>query len=285
MPDSPAKRRVFILGNPDKPDVRSALDDVRALVDTEATLAGSELSLDGQVARDAGADFAIVLGGDGTLLAVARSLGDRQIPLLGVNFGKLGFLAEFTVDELKANFKTVLTDTQYVSERLMLTASVQRGGECCFHSLAVNDCVVHAGPPFRVIELGLAIDDADLTTIGGDGLIVCTPVGSTAHNLSAGGPIVQGRVSGITITPLCAHSLTHRPLVVEQDSRISISVRRANQGTSLIVDGQVGASLSDGDRIDIRRSDSTFLLVRNPTYPKWSRLVTKLRWGQSPNYG
>lgn len=282
MPDAPAKESVFILGNPEKPGVQAAIDDVRSFAESRCTIVGTAMGLDGRGALEAGADLIVVIGGDGTLLAVSRSLGAHQIPLLGVNFGKLGFLAEFGVDDLKANLSQVLRDGKLVSEHMILDLAVHRGSKRCFQSLAVNDCVVHAGPPYRLIELAVRINDIHLTKIGGDGLIVCTPVGSTAHNLSAGGPIMQGGVLGIALTPLCAHSLTHRPLVVEHGATIEIVVERANVGTTVTVDGQAQGSLQMGDRITIKRFDSNFLLVRNPSHSPWHGLVTKLRWGQPP---
>lgn len=276
-----ASRRVFILGNPDKPGVHEALKDVRSFAEAHCEVAGAALGFEGGSAIDAGADLLVVLGGDGTLLAVSRSLGENQIPLVGVNFGKLGYLAEFTVDELKTHFDAILKNGDLISERMILQLRVMRGDKCRFDSLAVNDCVVHAGPPFRLIQMSVNLNGVHLTSFGSDGLIVCTPVGSTAHNLSAGGPILQGAVMGIALTPLCAHSLTLRPLVVEDQAEIEIVIRKANPGTTVLVDGQVSAALSEEDRVVIRRSESTFKLVRNPAYPKWHSLVTKLRWGQA----
>jgi NAD+ kinase len=244
---------------------------------------GTALALDGRAAVDAGADLIVVIGGDGTLLAVSRSLGSQQIPLVGLNFGKLGFLAEFTMDQFRANLDTVLANGRYVSESMILRLSVHRGRAVLFESLAINDCVVQGGFPFRVVGLAVRIGGVHLTSIEGDGLIVCTPVGSTAHNLSAGGPIMQVGVRAIALTPLCPHSLTHRPLVVEHHAKIEIVVERANEGTRVTVDGQLGCPLSNGDRIAIERYGTNMLLVRNPAAPKWHSLVTKMHWGQPPS--
>ena len=257
---------------------------MRSFAQSRCDVVGSGLSLDGSDAVSGRAERIIVLGGDGTLLAVSRSLGTRQTPLVGVNFGKLGFLAEFSIDELKAHFDAVLRNVDLVRERMILQLRVMRDNKLCFESLAVNDCVVHAGPPFRVIDLAVQINDVHLTNIAGDGLIVSTPVGSTAHNLSAGGPLMQGAVMGIVLCPLCPHSLTHRPLVVEHEAQIEITVQQANVGTTALVDGQVSFPLQAGDRLAIKRFSSNFNLVRNPAYPEWHGLVTKLRWGQSPSY-
>ncbi len=284
MSDSSLSRRLFILGNADKPELVGAIEEVREFAESHCTVVGTALGFDGQAALDAGADLMVVLGGDGTILAVSRSLGHRQIPLIGINFGKLGFIAEFTLAEFRKNFQTLLRDANYVSERMILDITVHRDGEVTFESIAVNDCVVRAGPPFRMIELTVSIDGNHLTTVAGDGFIVCTPVGSTAHNLSAGGPIIQGGVMGIALTPICPHSLSHQPLVVEHEATIEIAVTRPNEGASVMVDGQLGERLEPDDRITIRRFDTNMLLVRNPSYPKWHRLVTKLHWGIPPSY-
>ncbi len=283
MPEATAKRRVFILGNPDKAVVHDAIGQVRAFAEKYCEVVGAATGLDAAVALDAGAEFIIVLGGDGTILAVSRSLAERQIPLVGVNFGKLGYLAEFNIDELEAHLKVLLRDDTLVSERAILECCVLRDEVPCFDSLAVNDCVIQAGPPFRVIDMAVRINGDHLTTIVGDGLIVCTPMGSTAHNLSAGGPILQGGVLGIALTPLSPHSLTHRPLVVEYLAEIEIEVQRANHGTAVLFDGQVTFSLRAGDRIRVQRFPACLKLVRNPANPKWHGLVTKLHWGQSPS--
>ena len=275
-------RRVFILGNPDKPKVVEAFENLRSFAATRCHLVGSELSLDGTVAAEAGAGKIIVLGGDGTILGVARSLGNRQMPLIGVNLGKLGFMAEFTVDELCDQFTRAVTDDTLIGQRMILHAGVHRIGATRFESPCINDCVVRAGPPFRMISLSLAVGGRHMTQVVGDGLIVCTPSGSTGHNLSAGGPLVQPGVKAIVITPLAAHSLTHRPLVVERHSEIEITVDQANEGTTAIIDGQVSFPLLVGDTIVIKKHEAHFQIVHNPLYAKWHKLVTKLSWGQSP---
>ncbi len=275
-------RRIFILGNPNKPEVASVFDKIRQFAAPRCHLVGAELSLDGQRALEAGAGKIIVLGGDGTLLGVSRSLGDHQVPLIGVNLGKLGFLAEFTIEELEEQFDRVVTDDTLIDQRMLLRVVVRRLRTTRFESLSVNDCVVQAGPPFRMITLSVAVNGMELTEVSGDGLIVCTPSGSTGHNLSAGGPIVQAGVKAIVLTPLSPHSLTHRPLVVERRSEIEITARRINRGTTVIVDGQVSYELVDGDSISIKRFDTNLQIVRNPQHAAWHNLVTKMRWGQPP---
>lgn len=280
-----ANRRVFLLANPNKADAFVTLEEVRAFADQRCHVVGCHPGLDGGAAIASGADRIIVLGGDGTLIGVARSLGSNHIPLIGVNVGKLGFLTEFSVDEFKQCFDRAVSDDTIVGRRAVLQVSVVRDGQTPEANLAINDCVIHSGPPFRIVRLGVSIDDDHLTEVAGDGLIVCTPSGSTGHNLSAGGPIMQPGVDAIVLTPLCAHSLTHRPLVIERQSVIRIVAREVNEGTTAIIDGQVSCPLRSGDCMTIRRFESDFLVVHNPLYARWHNLTTKLHWGQAPNCG
>jgi NAD+ kinase len=225
-------------------------------------------------------DRLFVLGGDGTLLSVARGLGDRQVPIVGVNFGKLGFLAEFTYEDLVGQLDAVLNDESIVIRRMILDSTIRCGSGQATQSLAVNDCVVHAGPPFRMIEMSISVDGDHLTNVRGDGLVLATPTGSTAHNLSVGGPIVQPETRAIVLSPISPHSLTHRPLVVAGDSTIEVVTRAANFGTTVAIDGQVSFPMKAGDQLIVRRWPRDFQLVRNPGQAKWYTLITKLKWGQ-----
>lgn len=284
LSNRPSTRRIFLLSNPDKPDAAAALEDLRMFADPQCNVVGTSLGLDGTKAVKAGAERVVILGGDGTLIGVARSLGANQVPLIGVNVGKLGFLAEFSVDELKSVFAQAIGDDSIISHRTVLQITVQHDGGLRDTSLAINDCVIQAGPPFRIVRLDISINEEHLSNVGGDGLIVCTPSGSTAHNLSAGGPIMQPGVDAIILTPLSPHSLTHKPLVIERESVIEIVADEVNEGTTAIIDGQVSFPLKASDRLTIRRFDSDFLLVHNPLYAKWHNLVTKLHWGRAPNF-
>ena len=260
-----------------------ALEQVRSFAQSRCKIIREISSHDGYDIPPSDADRAIVLGGDGTLLGVARSLGERQVPLIGVNAGKLGFLAEFSVDELKAEFDRALRDDALISARMMLHVEIQRDQQPIASSAAVNDCVIHAGPPFRMITLEVFIDGERLSAMTGDGLIVSTPNGSTAHNLSVGGPIMQSDIAAMILTPLAPHSLTHKPLVVDQTSTFEIRAQAVNEGTTTIVDGQVQYALQAGDRVIVRRFAKNFLLVRNPRYRPWHKLVSKLHWGIPPS--
>jgi NAD+ kinase len=275
-----ARRRVYILGNPDKAEVPEALDRIRTMVSAHAELVGATLAVDPSAAVAAGAEFLLVLGGDGTLLAVARALGERQIPLIGVNFGKLGFLTQFDDAHIETYLPRLLDDPSLIAERTMLDVQVVReGGQSAYRSVCVNDCVIHAGPPFRMIELDLELDGFDLTRVRGDGLIICTPTGSTAHNMSAGGPLLLADVAGIVLTPLNPHSFSHRPLVISASNRLRIKTVQVNSGTTVILDGQATTPLTGGDCLLVRENPTRWKLVRNPAWPSWNSLISKLRWG------
>ena len=284
MTASATNNRIYLLANPAKSEAATALKQLQLMVETRATLVGLSEGLDGTPAVSAGANRIIVLGGDGTLIGAARSLGRNQIALIGVNVGKLGFLAEFSIDELERCFDQAVSDDALVGRRRILHVSIARNGGDAETFLAINDCVIQAGPPFRIIRLGVSINDSHLTDLAGDGVIVCTPSGSTAHNLSAGGPIMQPGVDAIVLTPLCPHSLTHRPLVIECDATIEIEALDVNEGTTVIVDGQVSCPVRPGDRITVRRFESDFLLVHNPLHKPWHNLTSKLHWGRAPSY-
>ncbi len=285
MAVSKSASRVFILGNPDKPEVPTAIHEVSEFVSQRAELVGAELGLDTTPAIEGGADYLIVLGGDGTILSVARALNHNQIPLIGVNFGKLGFLTQFTVRQLKEHFDKVVNDGDLVTERTMLEVRIVRSnGEVCYRGPCVNDCVIHAGPPFRVIYLMIKLNGRKLTKVGGDGLIICTPTGSTAHNLSAGGPLLMSDVDSIVLTPLNPHSLTHAPIVIDSASQLTIEADQVNEGTTALMDGQVSCALRAGDKVHISETPYRCRIIRNPEHPQWHNLVTKLRWGRPPRH-
>lgn len=274
-----SKPAIFIIGNEKKPQVRTALQRITQGIDGRANLVGTALGVHPEELSELQADFVIVLGGDGTILAAARALGQQALPIIGVNLGKLGFLAEFSIDELIVQFDKVVADPELIAERMVL--EVHQHGET---SLAINDACMIAGPPFRMIELECYINGEQLTRMSGDGLILSTPTGSTAYNMSAGGPILLPTVRAIVVTPIAPHSLSLTPIVVDCDSTIEIKMTRVNEGTSLLIDGQLSSKLEQGDVIRVRRYEQVFRLVHNPRYAHWHTLVTKLRWGQSPSY-
>ncbi len=286
-------RSVLLLVNPDKPDAKSAVADVRRIIGKHAKVVGeSDARVGAPPPETSGADLIVVLGGDGTLLSQARRCAGLGLPLLGVNFGKLGFLAEFDLDSLREQAATLFGDARLQERTVgLLNADVTARGqtEPKFTASAVNECVVTAGPPFRTITMSITIDGEGGPSLSGDGVIVSTATGSTAYNVSAGGPIVAPDVAAMVITPIAAHSLAFRPIVVSDRAKIELTMDRTNRGgtiatagTMLVLDGQLGAPLSEGDRIAISMDDRPVRFVRNAKAGYWGRLTEKMRWGEAP---
>ena len=288
--------RLFIVANTAKPLVRPALLELLPWLRERVEVVGIDEDFNGDWSKLA-ADVILVLGGDGTLLAVARKLAGRQIPVMGINFGRLGFLADFTPEQFKPRFEEMLRSGLVISRRSMLEASVLPDGlpgrftdaaEVAkarrFYATALNDAVVTAGSPFRMIELELNADSETGVRYSGDGVIVATASGSTAYNVSAGGPIISPNVDAMCITPICPHSLSFRPVVLAMTSTIMITATRVNPGTTLICDGQTHTELRAGERIVIRRNPDDVLMVDNPDTKEWHVLAEKLQWGVGPKY-
>ncbi len=225
-----------------------------------------------------GAQLLIVLGGDGTLLAAARAMLGRGIPLLAVNLGNLGFLTAITVEELYPQLERVLRGDFSVSRRRMLHVELWRDGRMRGAYEALNDLCVAKAEIARMIDLDLFIDNQAVCVYKADGLIVSTPTGSTAYSLSAGGPIIFPAVTAHCITPICPHTLTHRPVIVPDDRTIKVVLRSTNT-TYLTVDGQAGELLAEGDEIICRRSDHTVDLIRQAGMMFFDVLREKLKWG------
>jgi NAD+ kinase len=226
------------------------------------------------------ADFIIVLGGDGTMLSVARLVGDKGIPILGVNIGGLGFLTAVQEGELYDVLKKIIAGECSVEERIMLTACVIRHSECISEYTVVNDVVVNKGALARVIDLETFIDQDYVATFKADGLIVSTPTGSTAYALSAGGPILYPTLNSIILAPICPHTLTNRPIVLPDSVTVQIVLRSRNEDVFLTIDGQVGFSLKQNDTVEVNKSrhKARFFLPCERDYFKILR--TKLKWGE-----
>jgi NAD+ kinase len=216
---------------------------------------------------------------------------------MGVNFGRLGFLAGFTPDSLQESLVALLAGKLPVRPTMMIEASVLGADVHCpvrdnaevarhrrFVATALNDAVVTAGPPFNMIELALSADSESGVRYFGDGVIVSTPSGSTAYNVSAGGPIISPNVDALCITPICPHSLSFRPVVISPQSTVLITAAKVNEGTTLFCDGQESTQLKAGERVVVRRSTDDALLIENPEAREWETLAEKLHWAVSPRY-
>ena len=224
-------------------------------------------------------DLMVVLGGDGTLLAVARDMGKSTVPILGVNLGQLGFLAEVAPEEQADTLGRVLAGDYETVERMRLEVRAERDGRELARYLALNDAVITRSELSRMIDLEMLADGAPVTTYHGDGLIVSTPTGSTAYTLSAGGPILLPGSRVFVLTPICPHTLTQRPIVLPEASRLEIQVFPREGHAQLTVDGQTGLTLEGGDRILVAASERPVHFVVDPSRSRFDVLRTKLGWG------
>ncbi len=287
---------LFVVAKVDKPRVRTALEQLLPWLETRCKVTGVETEHTFDL-TEVTADLIVVMGGDGTLLSAARRLHGRQVPVLGINFGRLGFLAAFTLEQFMGAFDEIAAGKLLISRRMTLEASVVAGTAECelsdpksvaihrrFVATALNDAVITAGPPFRMTELELGEGGQTFVKYFGDGVIVSTPSGSTAYNVSAGGPIVSPSVGAFCVTPICPHSLSFRPVLVSSESTLLIRAARVNAGTTLFCDGQASTTLHAQDRVVIRRNPSDVLLVENPLVGTWQALADKLRWAAAPQY-
>ena len=290
--------RIALAANLDKADAVTA---ARVLLETLSNQAGAQhdVRLLPAITSDAfdafDPDILILLGGDGTILQAARLVKNMRTALVGINFGKLGYLASFTMDEFRTQWPTILAGKLKYSERLMLESTIYQAPDIMhhtvgpgeseqpiFHGVALNDVVVNAGVPFRMVQLTITIDGHDSTTFRGDGLIVATSSGSTGYNLSAGGPLISPDLHAIVITPICPHSLSFRPVVVSEATEIRITPLRVNTGTHVSFDGQISRPLLAGQYVMVRRAKKPLRLVENPAMSHWGMLASKLHWAQSP---
>lgn len=225
-------------------------------------------------------DLIIVLGGDGTLISVARQVNDLRVPILGVNLGSLGFLTEITRQELPVMLEAVLDGQYEISDRMMLNVDILRGGESVATHTLLNDLVINKGTLARIIDMETWVDGNYLTTFKADGLIISTPTGSTGYNLAAGGPIIYPGINSLVITPICPHMLTNRPLIVPSSSVVAIDVSFADDVVYFTGDGQIGDNLEAGDRVEVRQSAARTHLIKSPTRDYFEILRTKLSWGE-----
>jgi NAD+ kinase len=225
----------------------------------------------------------LVLGGDGTLLSMADCIGEAEldIPILGVNFGSLGFLTEVTLPELYPSLEAALAGDAPVEARLMLRSTALREGSTFRSHIALNDVVITKAARARMIDLSVSVGDEFVTRVKADGLIVATPTGSTAYSLAAGGPIVQPNVDAIILTPIAPHTLTNRPIVIPASSPVRVQPLMDDRDEVFVTfDGQAGFQLRAGDEIRVCRADAPLRLIRPSTRSYFEVLRQKLKWGE-----
>ena len=283
-------KRVLLIANHDKPQVAEALRTFRPwLADRAEILADLDTGTEQPIDRP-DAEMAIVLGGDGTIAGLARRVCDLEIPVVGVNFGKLGFMAPFSLEQLQAQWDKLDGGHFAISQRVMLEATLAAPDtdQPAFRSLTLNECAVVAGRPFRLIDLELTINPDRRRSAGthftGDGVIIASPTGSTAYNLSAGGPVVAPDVNALVITPICPYSLSFRSTVVSVEDQIAVHVHRANEGTTLVLDGQIMQPLVAGSYLSVRAYPKRLQLVKNPETRYWDTLAHKMHWASQPRF-
>jgi NAD+ kinase len=266
-------RNAVIVTKPKQPDVtRAAIELVEWFKGKNVTA-----SLESEAAKTA--DLAVVLGGDGTLLAAARLLDDRQVPIVAINYGGLGFLTEVTLEEMYPALERVLQGQFVTQFRMMMELQLVRGNETVGSHRALNDVVINKGTLSRMIEIEARVDGQYVSRFRADGLIVATPTGSTAYNISAGGPIIFPTMSAMIVTPICSHTLTNRPIVLPDAVKIEIVMRSAQEGVYVTVDGQVGIPIQMGDHLLVEKSNVNVQLVAPAGKNYFDVLRGKLKWG------
>ncbi len=270
--------RVVLLGFGGRPGVLEGAERLRPLIRQYADIVAEDFT-GTQNLSEVQADLAIVLGGDGSILRAARQMGYHQLPVVAVNLGRLGFLADLTPEELPKLLHQMADGQAQILDHLMFECRLFRGGQEVACVLGLNETAVLAGPPFALLEIELYIDGELVTTYSCDGLIISTPVGSTAHSLSAGGPILRKEMQAFVISPISPHTLTNRPVVDSADRIYEMVVPHPQAGTALVVDGQVVDSVQAGDRVRVERAAVRFRLVQAPGHSYYRTLREKLGWG------
>ena len=226
------------------------------------------------------ADLIVVLGGDGTMISAARMVGNADALVLGVNYGSLGYLTDFRIEEMFTALESIIQGEYEIDRRVMLDAEHERGETLIATGRVLNDVVINKAALARIIDIDVQFDGLFVNKFRADGLIVATPTGSTAYNLSAGGPIVYPSMNAVVLTPICPFTLTNRPIVVPDEAEIELHLKDANEGVYLTFDGQTGHRMQTGDRVRIRKSKTTFNLVHPANRNYFDVLRDKLKWGR-----
>ncbi|HLA84737.1 MAG TPA: NAD(+)/NADH kinase [Thermoguttaceae bacterium] len=269
--------RVLLLGFGGRPGVLEEAERLAALLERTDRIVARDFSGDVDLST-VEADVAVVLGGDGSILHAARQMGSRQVPVIAVNLGRLGFLADVPPDEVLHVLDEFRKGRLHTIEHLMFTCELLRGGRAVDRRLGLNEVTVQNGAPFTMLDVHLYVDAELVTTYRCDGLIISTPVGSTAHNLAAGGPILRKDMQAFVVSPICPHTLTYRPVIDSADRVFELEAASPGSEASVVVDGRVLGRLAAGDRVRVRRADVCFKLVAAPGHGYYRTLREKLGW-------
>ena len=277
--------RLIILARDQTPRVQNAWRELEEFLGQQqgVEIVAAEVTDDLQL-EGLEADVVLVLGGDGAMLRACRQLGTSQLPILGINLGRLGFLADLSPEQFRRHFPEILARRYSVVEHLMFECCLKRGDGSTERHLGLNEVAVMAGGSLKMLGVRLVIDGELVTTYSCDGLIVSTPVGSTAHSLSAGGPILRQDLRAFVITPICPHTLTNRPVVDNADCTYTLTVPDAPEGTTLVIDGQVRQPLRPDDLVEVKKAAVSFKLARVPGHSYYATLHRKLGWAGQPQY-
>lgn len=277
--------RIIVLTGSDRPDILSAWQDLRTHLETvrDVEVVGV-FSSNEKIPEDLLADIVVVLGGDGSILRGCRQLGQRQLPIIGVNLGRLGFLTDLSPAEFRKGLPALKRGQYTTVEHLMFRCTHHHSDGTVTTELGLNEVTVTSAGALKMLDISLRIDEEEVTTFSCDGLIISTPVGSTAHNLSAGGPILRQELKVFVITPICPHTLTVRPIVDSADRVYRLSVKDAPHGVMVVIDGQIRRPLSSNDYIEICRAEPTFKLIRLTGHSYYGTLHRKLGWQGQLDY-
>ena len=273
--------RAILLGSGDRrPEIPAAVEELRPDIESCFDVVHSDFSYESDLG-EVEADIAIVFGGDGSILRAARQMGRNQMPVLGVNLGKLGFLADVQAEEFKDAIHAICRGEYKVIDHLMLRCQVFEDDRLLFDGIGLNEVAVMGGPPFSIQFVDLYIDGELATTYSCDGLIISSPIGSTAHNLSAGGPILRKNLQAFVVSPISPHTLTVRPVVDRAERVYDMVVREPNASSSAVMDGQVLSALTERHRVNVRSAEEVFQLVEISGRGYYRTLREKLGWAGS----
>lgn len=276
--------KVIVLARDQRRRIRDAWSRIEKFLDNRDDVEIVAEAITEDLTEIPEADIALVLGGDGAILRACRQFDRNQIPILGINLGRLGFLADLTLDQFEEQIDNIV-DCKYKTVSHLMFETTYRSVEGKEEShLGLNDVAICAGGSLGMFDVKLEIDDEEVTTYSGDGVIISTPVGSTAHSLSAGGPILRQDIHAFVITPICPHTLTIRPMVDRADCVYRLTVPDADEGVTAVIDGQIRIPMRPGDSLELRKADVEFLLVRLPDHNYYNTLHRKLGWDGQPIY-
>lgn len=277
-------KKILVSGDLCKKKISDSIYGLKPWLDKHVVTEIIDLSKEKKIEkRDA--EMIVVFGGDGAILSTCRGLGTNQIPLIGVHMGRFGFLAELVEKDVCASLEKIFTGNYHIRKRMLLLCSVERSGKCISESMGLNEAVISRSSISRLISIKLNINGEDVATYRADGLIISTPLGSTAHSLSAGGPILTPDLNAFIVVPICPHTLTNRPLVVSGDAKIEMEVISQLNMTGFTVDGQIFVGLETGDKVKVERSETEVHMIDIGARTFYGVLREKLNWGGQPNYG